>query len=50
MREGICTANLCPCPFPHELGMNSKILTLTMAESYFYNRSSKFYKDLEVYI
>lgn len=50
-KQGLCTGNLCPCPFPHELGMNSGILTPTMAQSYFYNNiNSMLYKALDVYL
>ena len=49
--QGLCNAKICSCPFPHELGLNSKIFTQTMAETYFYNhRMSSLFKALDVYL
>lgn len=49
--QGLCDATLCPCPFPMEMSCNSKILTPTMSETYFYNhRTSKFYGALDCYM
>lgn len=49
--QGVCTAEVCPCPFPHEFGMNSKILTPTMSQSYFYNnQDSALFRALDVYL
>jgi len=49
--QGICKANLCPCPTPHELGCNSKVLTPTLAETYGYNhKTSRFSKEVDIYM